>query len=58
MVVAIESDVDALIQVGKLRASEAGIDDRLIDLALTEAGIKMMNLDSQETAKSQPGQQD
>ena len=51
-VVAIEGEVDALIQAGKSRASEAGIDDRLIDLALSEARIKMINQESQETAKS------
>ena len=51
-VLAIERDVDALIQVGKLRAREAGIDDRLIDLALLDARVKVLNLDSQETAKS------
>ena len=50
-VVAIDGKVDALIQVGKLRAIEAGIDDRLIDLALSEARIEMINQDSQETAK-------
>lgn len=51
-ILAIERNVDALIQVGKLRASQAGIDDRLIDLALSEARIKMINQESQETAKS------
>lgn len=51
-VVAIDGEVDALIQIGKLRASQAGIDDHLIDLALSEARSKIPNQDSQETAKS------
>lgn len=51
-VVAIDGEVDVSIQVGKLRASEARIDDRLIDTALSEARSKMFNQHSQETAKS------
>lgn len=44
-VFAIEGEFDALIRAVKLRASLVGIDDSLIDLALADARIKILNHD-------------